>query len=135
MVSSITSLGRRTALLAHRTKYLFEWHISRRLSIEYARIHRRRLNDVTFVGVTGSVGKASAETLTTAILESSGRVTHTVRGGNRLHHMAKTVVATRPTDKFCVLEMGAERPGFFDPMLKLVRPRIGIVTAMILSRY
>jgi aminoacyl-tRNA hydrolase len=130
MRTLIEDLGRRRAALARRARYLLDWHVYRRFHLKYAEIYRSRLRGVTFVGVTGSVGKTSAETLITAILASTGSAKHAAHAGNRLHHIAQTITATRPSDDFCVLELGAERPGFFDPMLKLVRPTIGVVTTV-----
>src|SRR3546814_14630972 len=40
------------------------------------------------------------------------------------------VIATKPSDDFCVIELGAERPGNFDSYLAAVQPRIGVVTAV-----
>src|SRR3546814_2782529 len=83
------------AVLVNRVRDLLEGHIARRFQLKYAQFHRSRLNRVTFVGVTGSVGKTAAETIITAILTSAGSATHSRRGGNRLHHIARTITKTR----------------------------------------
>jgi len=111
-------------------QYLYEWHIYRRLHLKYAEIYRSRLNGVTFIGITGSAGKTAAETLIAAILASVGAVSHSRGGRNRLHQIARVVTATRPSDDFCVLEFGAEKPGGFDPVIRLARPTIGVVTTV-----
>src|SRR3546814_8767006 len=66
--------------------------------------------------------------LATAVLATAGRVQ--ARGGNRVDKIMSSICATRPDDSFCIIEMGAEKPGCFDRSLATVRPRIGVVTAI-----
>ncbi|MGF1630371.1 MAG: aminoacyl-tRNA hydrolase [Kiloniellaceae bacterium] len=115
--------------MVRRVRSLVEWQIYRRVQLKFAEIYRPRLNGVTFVGVTGSAGKTSATAMIAAILRSAGKVKNT-GSGNRLHNIARIITATRPSDDFCVLELGAERQGYFDPMVRLLAPTIGVVTTV-----
>jgi aminoacyl-tRNA hydrolase len=92
------------------------------------RAERRRpgLRHVTFVGITGSTGKTMTRRLVTACLETSGRCVSSrlnTHGG-----MARAVLETQPTDTFVVAETAMSRPGYLDRSLRVVRPRIGVVT-------
>jgi aminoacyl-tRNA hydrolase len=93
-----------------------------------AALHRRRLDKVTFVAVTGSAGKTMTSLLAAAVLGTAGR-THPPRQANRFEYVMAAVLATQPDDDFCVVEMGAGRSGW-DRALATVRPRIGVVTAV-----
>ncbi|MGF1630370.1 MAG: aminoacyl-tRNA hydrolase [Kiloniellaceae bacterium] len=83
---------------------------------------------VTFIGITGSAGKTSTKEMVAAILEAAGSVKHSFGTANRIYHIAEIITATKATDDYCVLELSAERPDYFDPLLELVRPMIGVVT-------
>jgi UDP-N-acetylmuramyl pentapeptide synthase len=119
----------RVGSLARHLRYAVGWGISRSLHVHFARLRRARLAEVTFVGVTGSAGKTSATAMIAAILGAVGSVRRT-GSGNRLHHVARIITATRPSDDFCVVELGAECPGYFDPMVNLLGPTIGVVTTV-----
>jgi aminoacyl-tRNA hydrolase len=119
----------RVGSLARHLRYAVGWGISRPLHVHFARLRRARLAEVTFVGVTGSAGKTSATAMIAAILGAVGSVRRT-GSGNRLHHVARIITATRPSDDFCVVELGAECPGYFDPMVNLLGPTIGVVTTV-----
>src|SRR3546814_7074721 len=93
-----------------------------------ADLHRRRLDGVTFVAVTGSAGKTTTSLLAAAVLETAGR-TRPPRQANRLEYVMAAVLATQPSDDFCVVELGAGRSGW-ERSLATVRPRIGVVTAV-----
>src|SRR3546814_12696007 len=58
------------------------WKMSSLLLPGIAAWHRRRLDSVTFVAITGSAGKTTAKMLATAVLATAGRVQ--ARGGNRV---------------------------------------------------
>jgi aminoacyl-tRNA hydrolase len=117
-------------VLFRRLRSALEWRIFRPLHVRYAQARRSRLDGVTFIGVTGSAGKTSTKSMITAILESAGRVRHSSGTANRLYHIAEVVAATKPADDYCVLELSAECPGYFNVLLDLVRPAIGVVTTV-----
>ncbi|MEQ9608851.1 MAG: aminoacyl-tRNA hydrolase [Kiloniellaceae bacterium] len=130
MRSRLADAGRKIDSLARRIWSLAIWHVYRRLHLKYAEHYRTRLNGVGFVGITGSAGKTTAKSMVVAILKRAGKVKHFGGAGNRIHHIAQAICATRPEDGYCVLELGAEHPGFFDRMVRLVRPTIGVVTTV-----
>ncbi len=90
--------------------------------------HRRRVGGVTFVGVTGSCGKTTTKDLVAAVLARRGRVTSTPGTHNSSHWVARTVLAVRRGQAYCVQELGASGPGSLDAPIALVEPRIAVVT-------
>ena len=91
-----------------------------------AALKRRRLDQTTFIGITGSAGKTTTKTLLVAIL-GPGTVA-TPRGSNRLARAAKLVLRTRRSDAFCVVEVAAWRTGSVEAIAQLIRPQIAVVT-------
>jgi len=122
-------IGQATGSLAPRLRFTLEWYVDRPIRNRVARIYRPRLNGVTFIGVTGSAGKTSTTSMIAAILKTAGSVKSS-GSGNQLHNIAQAVMATRPSDDFYVMELGAGRRGAFGPMVRLLAPSIGVVTTV-----
>ena len=92
-------------------------------------MHRRRLKNTIFIGVTGSAGKTTAKDLIASILER-----HFCKGKknsgslNWPEDMVRIVRNTQKSDAYCVTEISAHGPGVMDLPLELVRPNVGVVT-------
>jgi UDP-N-acetylmuramoyl-tripeptide--D-alanyl-D-alanine ligase len=95
-----------------------------------AGLRRRRLNGVLFVGVTGSGGKTTAKELITAVLSTRGAGTKTPATGNQTVPIARTILRTSSRDTFSVIELATEGPGTLSPLLRMVRPQIGVVISV-----
>ena len=106
------------------------WRMRSLLLPHAARLHRRRLDGVTFVGITGSAGKTTTKLLTTAVLSTAGRIRPWAGTMNNAEHIMSVVFATKPTDDYCVIEFSAGTPGSLDRSLATVKPRIGVVTSI-----
>ncbi len=130
MIRSLTRIGEGAGHIGARVRSALEWRVYRPLHLRYAAMWRAQLNGVAVIGITGSAGKTSTKSMITAILRQAGKVRQTSGTGNRLFHVAEIIAATRPSDDFCVLELSAERPGYFDRLLPLARPTIGVVTTV-----
>ncbi len=102
----------------------------RYLALSYRRAarHRRRLDRVIFVGVTGSAGKTTTKDLVAAVLSRRYRGTRSPGTHNAAHWVPRTVLGVRPDDEFCVQELGASGPGTLDAAIALVRPRVAVIT-------
>lgn len=86
---------------------------------------------VTTVGVTGSFGKSSAKEFLFTMLRDRFDVLKTPANVNTEIGIARTVLASlRPIHDVFVCEMGAYRPGEIARVARIVRPRIGILTAV-----
>ena len=95
-----------------------------------ASLMRRTLTRTTFVGVTGSAGKTTAKELLVGILSRHMQGRGTLATANYPLHVAKLVCGTKRTDRFCVVELGLTGPGDLDDVVRIVRPRIGVVTSI-----
>jgi UDP-N-acetylmuramoyl-tripeptide--D-alanyl-D-alanine ligase len=112
----------------HRYRAILEWGLRDRIKHYRARLHRMRLSDVTFVAITGSAGKTTTKDLASAVLARRGR-THKSHGTANQHaYLDDTVRGVTPYDKYSVLEVSADRPGYLDRPLRLIRPRISVIT-------
>lgn len=99
-----------------------------RLLVRAASLYRRGLSEVLFVGVTGSCGKTTTKELAAAVLATRLRGRRTAASRNRDAAVAAAILRTRPWSGFCVAELGAEGPGTLDALLRMLRPRIAVVT-------
>ena len=92
-------------------------------------MHRQRLRDTMYVGITGSAGKTTAKDLIANILErhlSKGR--KNPGSLNWPEDMVRVVLSTRRSDAYCVTEISTHGPGTMNLPLALVRPTVGVVT-------
>ena len=90
--------------------------------------HRRGLDHVVFVGVTGSAGKTTTKDLVGAVLATRYRGSKSPGTHNADHWVSRTVLGVRRDDGFCVMELGASGPGSLDDPIALVRPNIAVIT-------
>ena len=99
------------------------------ISWQLARLHRRRLGETIFVGVTGSAGKTTTKFMIGAVLSSrfTGGFTKGTRNNKRSAAQSVLQHASKGDD-FHVVELSAARPGALDPQLELIAPQIGVVT-------
>lgn len=94
-------------------------------------LYRPRLSGVTFVAITGSVGKTITKDLAAAVLSAVGPTEKTTGNLNSRVYNARTVLSTRPSARYCVVETAISRRGRLASTLRyIVRPRIGIVTSI-----
>lgn len=93
-----------------------------------AAFHRRRLTDVSFIGVTGSCGKTTTKELIAAILSPRVPGRKSPGTANTYTDVGKTVLRTRSDDAFCVVEIAAWEPGSVARAAAVVQPDIAVVT-------
>src|SRR3546814_13884339 len=111
--------------LVHAAERIPGWWRMRPLVMPpLADLHRRRLDGVTFVAVTGSAGKTTTSLLAAAVLETAGR-TRPPRQANRLEYGMAAGLATPPSADFCVTGLGAGRQGWGCSLARSVRRRGG----------
>jgi UDP-N-acetylmuramyl pentapeptide synthase len=89
---------------------------------------REALDGVTFIGVTGSCGKTTTKELLAAALATAGSVKRSRGSNNTISSLVDLIARTEPTDRFAVMEVAAWGPGTMDDSLRLLRPRVGVVT-------
>ncbi len=103
------------------------WHF---IALKAAKIWRKILKKPTFIAVTGSAGKSTAKELLQGMLTAKLRGKVNPSSFNQLFDVGRTVLGTRPTDDFCLMEMSANWPGYLDKSLALFQPTISIVTVV-----
>lgn len=82
------------------------------------------------VGITGSYGKTSTKTFLATILSKRYRVWATPGSVNTLVGVARLVARSGADYDVMIVEMGAYREGEIRAICDLVRPRIGVLTAV-----
>jgi UDP-N-acetylmuramoyl-tripeptide--D-alanyl-D-alanine ligase len=79
------------------------------------------------IGLTGSVGKTTTKDLLAQILEREAPTVATSRSFNNEIGLPLTILRADRQTRYLVLEMGAAKPGDITHLVRLGRPRIGMV--------
>jgi UDP-N-acetylmuramoyl-tripeptide--D-alanyl-D-alanine ligase len=97
--------------------------------VELARVSRARLN-AQVIAVTGSVGKTSTKEALRRVLVSQGE-THASAASFNNHWGVPLSLARCPaTARFAVFEIGMNHAGEIEPLVKLVRPHVAVITTV-----
>jgi len=95
-----------------------------------APVWRRLFRNTEFLAITGSHGKTTAWLLLVNILRCAGW-TGDYRGRNDPPGVLKSILKGNPwRDRFFVQEVSGHQPGAIAESLAVLRPRVGIVTAV-----
>lgn len=82
------------------------------------------------VGVTGSVGKTTTKEMLRTILAAQGP-THAAEASYNNHWGVPLTLARLPAAAtFCVCEIGMNHPGEIEPLARLARPHVTLITAI-----
>lgn len=90
----------------------------------------RDAHPIPAVGITGNVGKTTTKEATAAALGARYRVLRTAASYNNEIGVPLTLLALEPTHEVAVIEIGFYVPGEIADLSALVRPRVGIITAI-----
>lgn len=102
-----------------------------RVQIMRATRRLRAHTPMRIIGVTGSYGKTSVKDYLATILESAYPTIKTAASKNSPIGIAEEVLRSlSPSHKIFVVEMGAYKKGEIAEMTDMVRPEIGILTAI-----
>ncbi|MBE7542043.1 MAG: hypothetical protein HS123_06720 [Solibacteraceae bacterium] len=91
-----------------------------------AALWRRLLFRTTVVAITGSVGKTTAKEMIAAVLATQGRVRKTYKNLNGRIGVAHTLLQTTPFHRFCVVEIGIDRPGLMKWLARVAKPDVAV---------
>jgi UDP-N-acetylmuramoyl-tripeptide--D-alanyl-D-alanine ligase len=111
------------------------WSIRDRSRHALALIHRRRFSSVTFVAVSGSAGKTTTKDLGAAVLAKLAPCHKNRLSTNQHDHLDTAVREVTREHKYCILEASAERPGYLDRSLRLIQPKISVLTLIAREHY
>ena len=90
----------------------------------------RDAHPIPAVGITGNVGKTTTKEATAAALGARYRVLRSTASFNNEIGVPMTFLGVEPTHEVAVIEIGFYVPGEIADLCALVRPRIGIITAI-----
>lgn len=97
--------------------------------VDLARAARARLH-AQVIAVTGSVGKTSTKEALRRVLGSQGE-THASAASFNNHWGVPLSLARCPaTVRFAIFEIGMNHPGEIEPLVKMVRPHVAIITTV-----
>ena len=97
--------------------------------VELGRAGRARCT-ARVVGVTGSVGKTSTKEMLRVVLGGQGR-THAAEASYNNHWGVPLTLARMPADtEFAVIEIGMNHPGEIEPLSRLARPHVALITTV-----
>lgn len=93
-------------------------------------IAARQRTQAKVVAVTGSVGKTSTKEMLRSALAAQG-TTHAAEASYNNHWGVPLTLARMPEEaKFAVIEIGMSGPGEIEPLAKLARPHVALVTTI-----
>ncbi len=91
---------------------------------------KRLLGDARVIAVTGSAGKTTTKEMLRACLTPLGR-THASEKSHNNHWGVPLTLARMPADtQFAVFEIGMNHAGEIEPLSKMVRPHVAVVTTV-----
>jgi len=90
----------------------------------------RDANPIPAVGITGNVGKTTTKEATAAALGARYRVLRSAASFNNEIGLPMTFLGIERSHEVAVIEIGFYVPGEIADLCTLVRPRIGIITAI-----
>jgi UDP-N-acetylmuramoyl-tripeptide--D-alanyl-D-alanine ligase len=88
---------------------------------------RKRLTNLTVIGITGSQGKTSTKDLLAHMLRVAGPTISPAGSFNNDLGLPITLLECDERTKFCILEMGARHKGDIARLCQIAQPNIGVV--------
>lgn len=88
---------------------------------------RKRLSNLTVIGITGSQGKTSTKDLLMHMLSVAGPTVAPIGSFNNDLGLPLTLLECDERTKFCILEMGARHKGDIARLCGIASPNIGVV--------
>ncbi|WP_432447912.1 UDP-N-acetylmuramoyl-tripeptide--D-alanyl-D-alanine ligase [Aliiroseovarius marinus] len=99
-------------------------------ALEALGVAARARSEARVVAVTGSVGKTSTKEMLRAVLAPQGR-THAAEASYNNHWGVPLTLARMPADtEFAVIEIGMSNPGEIEPLARMARPHVAMVTTV-----
>lgn len=97
--------------------------------VDLARASRARLG-AKVIAVTGSVGKTSTKEALRAVLGSQGETHASVASFNNHWGVPLSLARCPATVRFAIFEIGMNHAGEIEPLVKMVRPHVAIITTV-----
>ena len=117
-------------IIANFINYPIEY-IGRKKYINKAKKILEQRKDLIVIGVTGSYGKTSVKNFLEKILETKYEVLTTPKNYNTTMGVVKTIRENlKSTHQIFICEMGATKPNDIKEICDIVKPKIGVITAV-----
>ncbi len=97
--------------------------------VDLARASRARLG-AKVIAVTGSVGKTSTKEALRVVLGSQGETHASVASFNNHWGVPLSLARCPASVRFAIFEIGMNHPGEIEPLVKMVRPHVAIITTV-----
>jgi UDP-N-acetylmuramoyl-tripeptide--D-alanyl-D-alanine ligase len=97
--------------------------------VDLAHVARARLG-AQVIAVTGSVGKTSTKEALRRVLGAQGETHASVASFNNHWGVPLSLARCPASARFAVFEIGMNHPGEIEPLVKMVRPQIAIITTV-----
>ena len=94
---------------------------------ELAKFHRKQLKTIV-IGITGTNGKTTTKELIARVLNSNFKTKATIGNLNNHIGVPLTLLSLSGTEKFAVVEMGANHTGEIKQLCDIALPDFGIIT-------
>ncbi|MBI4920023.1 UDP-N-acetylmuramoyl-tripeptide--D-alanyl-D-alanine ligase [Candidatus Azambacteria bacterium] len=105
--------------------------IMKNISIYRAKSKIGKFKNLTVIGITGSYGKTTVKDAVAHLLISKYQVLKTEGNYNTPLGISKTIIDNlQPEHEIFVCEMAAYKPGDIKAIAEIVKPKIGIITAI-----
>ncbi len=108
--------------------------LNKKLRGPRAYIWRRKLNNTTVIGITGSCGKTSTTQFIYHILARHGSC-HLGIDYNTWERIIKNILKAKRSDRFYIQEISGHEPGAMNLIAKVVSPNISVVTTIGYDHY
>ncbi|MBX9819193.1 UDP-N-acetylmuramoylalanyl-D-glutamyl-2,6-diaminopimelate--D-alanyl-D-alanine ligase [Afipia birgiae] len=97
--------------------------------VDLGRASRARLG-AKVIAVTGSVGKTSTKEALRAVLGAQGETHASVASFNNHWGVPLSLARCPASSKFAIFEIGMNHAGEIEPLVKMVRPHVAIITTV-----
>ena len=131
-IFNIFTFGNKPLAIKTALRFLLPFDIlAKKIIIFLARMKIRRMKDLTIIGITGSYGKTTTKETIAHLLMHKYKTFKTEGNYNTLLGVAKTIIGNLKSEhEVFVCEMAAYRPGDIKIISDLIKPKIGIITAI-----
>lgn len=100
------------------------------LALQRAAAEHRRALDAKVVGITGSTGKTTVRTMTSAVLRQRYSVVESEKNYNNEIGVPLTLLNASSETEIVVVEMGMRGPGQIAELAEIAAPEIGLITGI-----
>ena len=132
LIFNVSTFGNKQRAIKIALRFLLPInYLAKKFLVFMARLKIRRMKNLTVIGVTGSYGKTTTKDAISHVLIHKYKTLKTEGNYNTPLGIAKTILRNlRKNHEIFVCEMAAYQLGDIKAISKLIKPKIGIITAI-----